>query len=348
MDKFRRTLTGSTINALAGLLMIGAIAFGSTVIRPMTVRHEPEATTSAQADEGTTAGHDGSSADEPKADDGFAPGSETTGSDEEHSGSSSEDVPDPKGYEPPAVEPKDEPTPEPKPEPKAEPKTEPKEEPTPEPAPSTELHLAAGFNADLGKIVVEWSAFGGSLEQYKLVRSGDATATWPLGDGDSLADVVGPDGARRFVDGDVPCGTELHYRVFAVKASGDGYAVVAASNVDGGTRTCEQPTPPAEPASMGLDLVQTADGVQLTWGQCSSEQFKAYKVVRSATNESPTYPLNDGSELIGAVDNHEVTTFTDTNVEAGQTWHYRVLCMGQSADGWYVLGRTDAKALTVE
>ena len=59
MDKLRRILPGSASSALAALLMVGAIAFGSTVIRPMTINHEPEATT-AQADDGS-AGTDGGS-----------------------------------------------------------------------------------------------------------------------------------------------------------------------------------------------------------------------------------------------------------------------------------------------
>jgi hypothetical protein len=99
---------------------------------------------------------------------------------------------------------------------------------------------------------------------------------------------------------------------------------------------------------MGFELMQTADGVKLSWEACPSEAFLAYKVVRSATNPSPMYPLNDGSELIGVVGDSGETVFFDTNVEVGQTWTYRVLSMGQNGDGWYVLGLTDALTLTVE
>jgi hypothetical protein len=73
-----------------------------------------------------------------------------------------------------------------------------------------------------------------------------------------------------------------------------------------------------------------------------------YKVVRSATNPNPVYPLNDGTELIGVIENAAVTGFTDSNVEPGQTWTYRVLCMGQNGDGWYVIGQTAAVSVTVE
>jgi hypothetical protein len=88
--------------------------------------------------------------------------------------------------------------------------------------------------------------------------------------------------------------------------------------------------------------------VNLNWQQCISEKFVVYKVVRSATNENPTYPPNDGTELIGVIENAEVTGFTDSNVEAGQTWTYRVLCMGQNGDGWYAIGLTPAVSVAVE
>jgi hypothetical protein len=326
MDKARRILSGSASSALAALLMVGAIAFGSTVIRPMTINHEPEATT-AQADDGAAGaagvtefgGVYAPDADQTKANDGSE---------------ADEDYPEWK----PATEPTAAPT--------AEPKDEPKSEPKDEPAPSTDLKLAAVYNADKGKLVVEWSAYTGDFEKYKLVRSTDAAVSWPEGEGDTLVAVIGPDDARRFVDYDGPCNTELHYRVFAVRHGEEGYVVLAASNVDGASKPCE--APPADPVSLAFEAGQGESGVQLTWQECSSEAFVVYKVVRSATNENPVYPLNDGTELIGVLESPEVTGFTDSNVEAGQTWTYRVLCMGSNGDGWYVIGQTAAISVTVE
>jgi len=340
-DKLRRTITGSAINALAALLMIGAITFGATVIRPMTADRDATASTS-EADDGTTAGN----LEEPLASEAAAP--------DAHDGNEPRELDeDYRDYwKPgPADEPKDEPAEEPKDEPADEPKEEPADEPNDEPkddpAPSGDLSLEAFFNADKGKIVVEWSAFAGDFEKYKLVRSFDGTVTWPEGEGDALVGVIGPDGETRFVDYDAPCNKELHYRVFAVRHGEEGYVVLASSNVDGAMRECSE-EPPAESKAMGFELLQTPDGVKLAWEQCSSEDFVVYKVVRSATNENPVYPLNDGTELMGVVDNHETTFFFDSNVEAGQTWTYRVLSMGQNGDGWFVLGLTAAMTITVE
>ena len=300
MDKARRVLTTAS-SAFAALVMVGAIAFGSTVIRPMTASHEPQAS-AAQADDASK-GTDGITTNETafeKADGDFH------------------------DYW----------------------KPEPREEPKPNPAPSTNLSLAAGYNAEKGKLVVEWTAFTGYFEKYKLVRSSDAAVSWPEGPGDTLVGVIGAGDTTRFVDYDAPCATELHYRVFAVKHGGEGYVVLASSNVDGASRPC--PPPPPDPVALTFEVGQVAEGVQLSWQPCTSDAFVVYKVVRSATNPDPKYPLNDGTELIGVIGDAGVTGLTDSNVEAGQTWTYRVLCMGQNGDGWYVIGLTPAVSVTVE
>jgi len=335
MDKARRLLSGSATSAFAALFMVGAIAFGSTVIRPMTINHEPEATT-AQADDGSA------STDGATEQGGYTHDGDQAGTDGKSGVEVEQDYPEWK----PADEPKDEPQAEPKDEPRAEPKDEPKYEPKPDPAPSGPMTLQASFNADKGKIVVKWTAFGGDFEKYKLVRSWDATVTWPEGEGDTLVGAFGPDGMY-FLDYDAPCNDEVHYRVFAVRHGEEGYVVLGSSNVDGALRECSN-EPPAEPKAMGFDLMQVEGGVKLVWEQCSSEEFAVYKVVRSATNANPLYPLNDGTELIAAIGDSGTTMFFDSNVEPGQTWTYRILSLGSNGDGWFVLGLTDAKTITVE
>jgi len=336
MDRARRVLSGSATSALAALVMVGAIAFGSTVIRPMTANHEPEVTT-ARADDGA-AGTDGGTT----AQGGYAHGGDQAGTDGKSGVEVEEDYPEWKPADKPAEEPKEEPADEPKDEPK-----EGKDEPKPDPAPSGAMTLQANFNADKGKIVVKWTAFGGDFEKYKLVRSSDGHITWPEGEGDTLVGVIGPDSNPYFVDYDAPCNAQVYYAVFAVRHGEQGYVVLGASNVDGALRACSN-EPPAEPKAMAFDLMQVEGGVKLVWEQCSSEQFAVYKVVRSATNANPLYPLNDGTELLAAIGDSGTTMFFDSNVEPGQTWTYRILSLGSGGDGWFVLGLTDAKTITVE
>lgn len=344
MDKLRDKLSDklgkgatSVTGALAAVLMIGAITFGATVIRPMTADRD------SNSDAATAS-----------TDDGFAPGLElASGGDdsndangggaadqcENEQGNSipcDEEVPP---WEPPVEEPAEEPAEEPKEEPKDEPSDE------PDPAPSGDMALAAFLN-DNGKITVEWSAFAGDFEKYKLVRSTDATATWPEGDGDELVAVTGP-GDERFVDKHAPCNVALHYRAFAVRHGDDGYVVLASSNVGAATRVCVE-EPPVEPKAMAFELTLTGEGVQLSWEECSSDDFAVYKVVRSATDPDPMYPLHDGDELIGVIGDPGETHFVDSDVEVGQTWTYRVLSMKSGSHGWVVLGLTDALTITVE
>lgn len=338
-DKLKRGATSAT-GALAAVLMIGAITFGATVIRPMTADRNSDAAT-ASTDDGFAPGLELANGGE---DGDGANGGGNAGQCEDEQGNSipcDEEVPP---WEPPVEEPAEEPPAE---EPAEEPKEEPKDEPTdePDPAPSSDLALEAFLNEN-GKITVEWSAFTGDFEKYKLVRSTDAEASWPEGDGDELVAVTGP-GDEHFTDKHAPCNVELHYRAFAVRHGDDGYVVLASSNVGAATRECVE-VPPAEPKALAFELALTAEGVELSWESCPSEDFAVYKVVRSATDPDPMYPLHDGDELIGVIGDSGETHFVDSNVEVGQTWTYRVLSMASGDGGWVVIGLTDALTITVE
>ena len=125
-----------------------------------------------------------------------------------------------------------------------------------------------------------------------------------------------------------------------------GYKVLAESNQAAAAVECADG--PVEPKALGFELHQVDAGVKLDWEACTSGDFVAYKVVRSQVNENPTFPLNDGTQLVAVFENHEVTTFTDTDLAAGQTWIYRVYSMAKNGDGgWVVLGLTQAKTITV-
>jgi hypothetical protein len=106
--------------------------------------------------------------------------------------------------------------------------------------------------------------------------------------------------------------------------------------------------PKPEPYVLGFTVVQTADGVVLEWEACSSDGFAFYKVVRSMTNQNPNYPLNDGTEVIAVFEDHTRTRFVDTNVEASQTWYYRVVSIGYWSGQKVTLGYTPVGSLTVQ
>jgi hypothetical protein len=344
MDKMRipSTWGGSVGVAITAALMVAVVTFGANNIRPNTAGADEADQTTARADRGDRAGHGSDGAEAPDR-----TGDEAQQGFDAFDGDEGDEHPWEPKEEPAPEEPKEKPKKEPKEEPKAEepkyeePKEEPKDE---EPAPSDFLGLEAWTKE--GKVKLAWSKFtGDGFDYYKVVRSWDGNVTWPMGDNDKLVAVVGDQFSPWAADY-APCGHEFHYRVFAVHKGGEGYVVLAASNVAGAFVECHEEEPPAEPKHMGMDVWQTEDGkVKLAWEACGSESFVYYKVVRSATNEVPTYPLHDGDELLAAIGDSGQTHFVDTDVEPGETWFYRVLSFGE---GGVLLGSTDGKAITVE
>jgi hypothetical protein len=321
-----RRLFGSTGSALAVLLMAGAITFGATAIGPMAANPRTGDRAAAEAERPATAERTETPPEQPARNEEEADAT-------------------PKPDEP-------EPTPKPE-EPEATPKTEePKpEEPKPTDPPSEDegvIHLEASVKE--GYVKLGWSKFmGDGFEAYKVVRSGDNGASWPMGEADELVGVVGDQWSPWFAD-KPPCGHEFHYRVFAVRHTEEGYQVLAESNAVGAYVECHDEEEPPDPSPMWLEASLTDSGkVRLTWEQCSSEDFVAYKLVRTKVNDAPSFPLKDGDQLIAAIGDHEATSFKDTDVAAGQTWTYRVYSVAKNDHGeWYILGRSEPVSITVE
>jgi hypothetical protein len=181
-----------------------------------------------------------------------------------------------------------------------------------------------------------------------VVRSTDSTVTWPKGEGDSLAAVVGKDGETKFRDAGAPAGKKVWYRVFCVRETEAGYKVVAAS----AARAIEVPAaePQPEPDAVSLDFqVELTDGgaVALHWAACNHESFVAYKVLRSAGSNPSYLPMTDGTQVRSVIENADLTSYTDDDVASGQTWTYRVQCIGYMNGHKILLGETAATAVTL-
>lgn len=340
-----RTVAGTlgTIgSAFVALFMLGAITFGATVIRPMTANPPPEDQT-ARADRADRAGHGEGGQDVTSPD---------KSGDEGHK---FVDFTDPDGnafhYEPkhepdPTAKPTENPAEKPaQPDPTAKPTAKPTEKPAPKPVTTT---LALEVWAKDGKFKLGWSKFvGEGFAYYKVARSTDAEVSWPMGSGDQLVGAIADPYTPSMAD-NAPCGVQLHYRVFAVKHSESGYATLAASNVVPAFMECHEPAPTPTPYTMAFAVAQAPDGIQLSWEPCTSDGFVYYKVVRSATNSNPMYPLNDGTELLAAIGDPGATIFTDHGVAAGQTWFYRVLSFADQGNGKVLAGMTNAMSITVQ
>lgn len=336
-------------SALGALLVVGAVAFGGSVMRPMA---EDLQAGQAPTAEPTAPAADADEAPipepEPKSAHKTDPSDHTADKWRNHEPKEKATQQPAEQKEQPTEAPKQEPTAKPQPVATAKPTTKPTAKPkqTSKPKPATgTLELWTGSHD--GKTKLAWTAYEGEgFSYYKVVRSSDAEVSWPAGAGDQVIAAIGDRWATKVFDTDAPCSTKVFYRVFAVQSTDSGYHVLAASGVAHAVRECVEKTPRPDPVGMSLAAEQVEKGVQLTWSAFAGHGFKAYKVVRSTTNADPTYPLNDGSELIAAIGDMGVTSFVDKNVEAGTTYHYRVLAMGNDGS-WYALGISTVATVTV-
>ena len=106
--------------------------------------------------------------------------------------------------------------------------------------------------------------------------------------------------------------------------------------------------PAPEPVGLGFEVDVTGGGVILDWAASTSDHFAFYKVVRSFTNDNPSYlPGTEGSQVIGVIESSGNTELLDSDVESGQTVYYRVQAIGY----WYgqkiLLGQTAVIAVTI-
>lgn len=123
--------------------------------------------------------------------------------------------------------------------------------------------LALTAVAAPGKVTLTWTRYSGTdFGYYKVVRSTDATAAWPLGAGDTLVAAVDNIDTLTFTDS---CGAgTFTYEVFAVKSSDAGYALLASSNVktitvSPASSATKTPAPATNPADLGaLSVKDTA------------------------------------------------------------------------------------------
>ena len=219
--------------------------------------------------------------------------------------------------------------------------------PVPAPVPTDPVALALeGWPKD-GKVKLAWKPYGGEgFEYYKVVRSADASVTWPAGSDDTVIGVIGDQNAPWWADKPA-CGVASSYGVFAGRSGDGGYVTLAASNVVTLAVPCPPAPTPNETKPIGLWAeARPGEGIKLVWDACAAEGFIAYKVVRSLTNPDPRYPLNDGTELIAAIGDSGQTHLLDAAVTPRQTWIYRVLAVGEGVDGKIILCQSAAIAAT--
>ncbi len=105
-----------------------------------------------------------------------------------------------------------------------------------------------------------------------------------------------------------------------------------------------QPTPPPQPPppvekSVSLSASAREGAVDFSWTVSGYAGYQGYKLVRSETNPAPSYPNDWWMYIDGAA----TSSATDTSVQAGHTYYYRLAVYNAGA----VLGYSNAVQVTV-
>jgi hypothetical protein len=104
--------------------------------------------------------------------------------------------------------------------------------PRPEPTPIPQTMSVTLSSSETGGVSIDWSQCNSDgFYAYKVVRSPDEATSWPLGANDMLVTWIKERSVTDFVDTSVEPGGHYFYRVFCVRATGDGYKVLNSTHV---------------------------------------------------------------------------------------------------------------------
>jgi hypothetical protein len=219
-----------------------------------------------------------------------------------------------------------------------EPSASPSKEPEPTPYPVKGLELALKLSG--GKVIVDWSGCDpAGFVAYKVIRSTNDAATWPLGRGDSLIFATESPAKTAVTDGAAPAGKTAWYRVVAL-VSWEGKTIVGCSSA---VRSIAVPAP--APTSLDLQVAIVEGHPKLVWTSCAGLDFDYYKVVRSK-DEPVSWPLGDGDTLVAAVGVDGATKLYDGEAPAGKTLWYRVFCVRSTEAGYVTVASSPVRSVT--
>lgn len=143
---------------------------------------------------------------------------------------------------------------------------------------------------------------------YKIVRStSDSSPTYPE---NYLVYVSGINNLD-YVDTSVDNGQVYYYRVGAY----DGHILEYTS-----TSTIEFTGNSDTDNTIDLEADNVTGGIKLTWNTYNSQSISGYKILRSESDSSPTYP----DEYYKFISGSDSTGYVDTNIKAGHSYYYRI------------------------
>jgi hypothetical protein len=227
------------------------------------------------------------------------------------------------------------------------------EKPATEPAPeirAIDLDVALG---DGGRVRLAWGACAvDGFAAWKIVRSTDAGASFPLGGRDTLVAAFEAQGKSTFTDTGAPKGKKLWYAVFGLAGDGDARHVACGSPSRTIVTRAPAPTPkPTEKPvattspALGLTLAVKEGAIYIDFSECKAAGAEYYKVVRSS-DSTVKWPAGQNDTLVAAVGMDGKTAAWDKDAPSGKKAWYRVFCVRHAEEGYKVLASSAAKGIT--
>lgn len=324
---YRGRLTASVPGAVVGVFLVCALAFGASFGATGARGPDSDATTAGDTSDGKTAGdaplpYHGEDGTDPEPD--GAPDGDPTGGDGEPGDDGvrgDEEAPD-------------------------------GEKPDTEPAPVPEVHaidLAVALR-DGGRVRLEWGACDvDGFAVWKIVRSTDAGASFPLGERDTLIAALEAQATATYTDTSAPKGKKLWYAVVGLAGDGEARHVACASP----SRAIVTPEPPplpkpdeepTSPPALGLTLAVKEGVIYIDFTECKVAGADYYKVVRSS-DSTVKWPAGSNDTVVAAVEIGGKTAAWDKGAPAGKKAWYRVFCVNKTEDGYKVVNSSPVRGI---
>ncbi len=167
-----------------------------------------------------------------------------------------------------------------------------------------------GIKLDWSRYYVSTQTSSTAVDGYKLLKStSNSSPVYP----DHQLIYISGETNTAYIDTDAIDNQKYYYRVGAYK---DG-SVIAYSNVV----TIVADTDKYETGeSLALTTSNQSDGIKLYWNEYTSNDIDGYKIMRSTSDSSPTYP----DEYYKYISGYTNTVYTDSNTSQNQGYYYRV------------------------
>ena len=174
----------------------------------------------------------------------------------------------------------------------------------------TSTSQSSGVKLSWNKYTLSTQTASNEIDGYKILRS--TTNSSPVYPDNNLLYISGASNTV-YIDTGAINGQKYYYRIGAYKNG----AVVAYSNVS----TITAQTNKYETGeSINLYAANQYDGIKLYWNEYTTNTIDGYKVMRSTTNPTPTYP----NEYFKYLSGYTNTVFTDDNTTQNQGYYYRI------------------------